>query len=62
MEDKTPTPVGPMLPEVIEQLRLGQPERARRLLEALRGDDPVPCICGEHHDGRTHDDDADPDA
>ncbi len=46
MYDKTPTPVGDALPDVIEQLRLKNPERARQLMEALRGDGPVPCICG----------------
>lgn len=43
MDDTTPTSVGP---EPIEQLRLADPDRARRLLQALRSDDPVPCICG----------------
>ena len=37
-----------MLPEVIEQLRITDPDRARRLAQALRGDGPVPCICGGH--------------
>ena len=51
--DTNPTAVRDALPEVIEQLRLNNPERASRLMQALRGDGPVPCICGsgcEAHD------------
>jgi hypothetical protein len=48
MDDKTPSHVRDVLPEVIEQLALHNPNRARALMEALRGDGPPPCICGSH--------------